>query len=94
MELIIDTAGITDPIDLNHNANNFKVSFIAIADGFSGKWSLEFSPNGTDWISHEDLTDQTGGAVNNLYFQIPYVRINASGMTGGKLKAYLYGSVE
>lgn len=94
MEVLIDSAKEGDSISLNHNADNFKVSVVVILSAdFTGKWSLQFSPNGNDWINHEDLTDQTANAVNNLFFQVPYIRFNTAGMTAGSIKGYVFGSV-
>lgn len=93
MLLVINKNGDTEPISLNPNVDNFKVSIIVVAKNFTGKWTLQYSPNAIDWFDHEDLSLKTGSATNNLYFQVPYVRVKTTEVTSGEINVYLYGSV-
>lgn len=94
MKLLLTGNGNSNPIPLVANADDFKVSIIGIAKGgFDGKWTVEYSPNGNDWLAHEQMTDLIDSEAGNIFFQVPSVRINVKDMTTGSLEVYAYGSV-
>lgn len=92
MEILIDKNGESDPIEMPQNSMIFKYCLIGIpADGFDGNWTIEYSPNGDDWIPHEDAIDLSGQKTTNIFYQIPLVRVKVSNMSAGILKFYIFG---
>lgn len=94
MKALITKNGNSDPIALADSTSEFKVSVVGIAKGgFDGKWTVEYSPNGNDWLAHEQMTDLTDSEAGNIFFQVPSIRIVTKDMTRGSLEIYAFGSV-
>lgn len=86
--------GASDPVATRYNQTDFKISiFIIVKDGFDGTCDIEYSPNGEDWFKHEDLKDIAADTVSNAFFQAPYLRAVAAGMSTGYVEVHMFGSL-
>lgn len=75
---------------LNENQSNFKVTLTGVpGNRFDGKWTVQYSPDGIEWINHEDMTQLTGVKTGDLYFNIPWLRLVTEDATTGEVKLHV-----
>lgn len=90
MKVTVTGNGASETIKVNVNQNNFKVTLIGVLkDGFDGNWTVEYSPDETDWISHEDMTALTKGKTGDLFFAIPFIRVKTAGSSSGSVDLHV-----
>lgn len=94
MLIVIAGNATSDPVSTRFNDNNFKLSVTGLVkNSFDGKWSVEFSPDGIEWLPHEDLTDIATNKTGNVYFQMPYLRVVTKESTMGSVHVHMFGSI-
>lgn len=86
MQVTVQGNGVSDSMKLNVNQSNFKVTLIGILkDGFDGNYTVEYSPDEETWIAHEEMSALTLGTTGDLFFNIPWIRLNTAGSTKGSV---------
>lgn len=99
MEIKINGNGANDSgvIWLNQDHENFKVSIMLLpAGGFDGTINVSYSPDGTNWFPHADMTGLTGAgakAAGNIFFPVPAMKVAVTGGTTGTVTAHVFGSL-
>lgn len=90
MEITVAGSGVSEPVRLNENQNNFKVTLVGvIEDDFDGTWTIEYSPDKVKWLNHEDLTDISGDKTGDVFFAIPWIRLSTKDATKGDVLVHV-----
>lgn len=94
MQINITANGNSNPIALKADDANFKVTVIGLfLGGYNGTYKIQYSPDQINWIDHEVGTNIAANGCNNLFFNVPWMRIVSAGRTAGTLTIHVFGSV-
>lgn len=69
MKVTANKVGFSEEIPVNSAQQNFKVTVVCEGTGFSGNYDVEYCVEGS-WVPHDELNNQTGNAVSNLFFPV------------------------
>jgi hypothetical protein len=90
MELSVAGSGVSEAARVNENQSGFKVTLIGLAqNSFDGTWTVQYSPNGEDWLNHEDMTQISGNKTGDLFFAIRWIRLKTEGASTGDVMLHV-----
>lgn len=90
MKVILDKVGHSEAIKLNEQQANFKVTLVGVAKGFTGTWGIQYSPDNITWLDHEEMHALTKTSTGNLFFNIPYIRLEVKTRTAGSIELHTF----
>lgn len=89
MKVTLSAKGVSEPVKVNVHQNDFKVTLIGVSKGFTGKWGVEYSPDGESWLPHEDMYNLAVDTTGNLFFNVPQIRLRVLEHSAGEMELHV-----